>query len=234
LTTIVLVDVDCHLDPNLVFDWAQAAQIFVSRDVAKPQPFGWGVDARIRIATSIGDIQSGEWGCCLWSQPDVPGALGYHDVTVHGRPLMSCFPLIDDIENGCVTITHEIVETLVDPLLSSASVGGDGVIRAREPGDPVEATSYEIEVSSKKKVRVTNFVLPAYFEPPTDLTDVPLDKLGLIRTPGEILPGGYQLVLDAGQWTSHQMGNKRAYRDMTSRVSRGNRRMSFPSKRSPR
>lgn len=226
MISIAIVDVDCGIDRKRLYDWTEATQIFVTRDVSRAPPFGWGMNARIRLAPSVEDLLPGEWLCGLYKSPDTPGALGYHDETLSGMPVIKCFPLLDTLDNACVTITHEVVETMVDPLLSTASVGQDGVIRAREAADPVETTTYEIEVSSGAKVKVTNFVLPAYFEPPFEYSKVPMDFLRLIRKPGEILDGGYQLTLKNGQWVTDRRGELSPYRQRVHSTSGRNHRRS--------
>lgn len=209
----VLVDVDCRLDRARLADVAEAATIHATRDFGREPPAGWGAAATVRLGASPADVRPGEVVVALLSHPDVAGALGYHDRTPAGHPVIKVFPLLDALENLGITVTHEIDETLADPELSRASVGADGVVRACEPGDPVEALSYPITVCSGRAVLVTDFVTPAYFEPPDDLHGVPLDFLGRVLHPGEILPGGYQLVYAPGKgWSEVAPGAKRAYR----------------------
>jgi hypothetical protein len=48
---------------------------------------------------------------------------------------------------------------------------------------------------------MSDFVYPAYFEAFHAPSAVLFDHLGLVRTPFEILPGGYQSIYANGGWT---------------------------------
>lgn len=209
----VLLDVDCNLDRAWLGDLAETLTTVSLRDFAHAEPFGYGVGAQVRVAQNAGDVGPGDWTIAFLSHPDVAGALGYHDRTPNGRPLAKCFPFLDDEAMRSVTASHELFEMLADAELSNCVVGPDGVIRCREPGDPVETTHYDFTCLSGRVLRVSNFVTPAYFAGVPD-GSVPFDFLGLLREPGQILPGGYQIVWDpaAKQWTQVTNGTKRAYR----------------------
>lgn len=210
---IALLDVDCNLDRAWLNDLAEMLTVVSQRDFAKPEPHGYGVGAIVRVAQNSGDIAPGEWVMAFISHPDVAGALGYHDVTPSGQPLAKCFPFLDDESMRSVTASHELFEMLANAGLNTSVVGPDSVVRAREPGDPVEALSYPFKCSSGRTLNVTDWVTPAYFSPPSD-NSAPYDAMGQVTQPGQILPGGYQILWDATQhsWTQQTNGEKRAYR----------------------
>ncbi len=164
---------------------------------ALPPPFGYGLGATIRAASGPHDLHPDEWAIGLLAKADQPGALGYHDETPNGKPLIKVFPLLDKQDGGdlSVTISHEVCEALADPNGARAAQWKDGRFWAYEVCDAVEATSYLID-----GIKVSNFVLPPYFEPVAKLTGLKLDWMGLCKNPLEILPGGY------GQWFDPNKG----------------------------
>lgn len=140
-----------------------------------------------------------DWQIGLFKDADQPGALGYHDTTPAGLPLAKVFPLLD-AEDGpdglSITLSHELLEMLADPWLTKCVQSSvDGKFWAYEVCDAVEADKYEID-----GVPVSNFVTPAYFEPPSSRAGVKFDYLGLVRKPFEVRKGGY------GQWHSASGG----------------------------
>lgn len=210
---IALVDHDCGLDRALLVDMAEMLSVESQRDFAKPEPWGYGLGAVCRVAQSLSDVAPGEWVMAFWSHPDVPGALGYHDVGPNGMPALHIFPFLDDPANCGITETHELYEALADANCQTSVVGPDGVIRAREPGDPVEAQSYAYTCASGRILRATNWVRPTWFMPAPD-GSVPYDFMGQLHSFGEIAPGGYAITFDTatGSWAQTVNGEKRAYR----------------------
>jgi len=165
---------------------------------ALPPPYGYGISATIRAGSGPHDVQPDEWVIGLLSKADQPDALGYHDETPNGKPLIKVFPLLLDAQDPdglSVTISHEVCEALADPNGARAAQSRDGKFWAYEVCDAVEATSYLID-----GIKVSNFVLPPYFEPVKKLTGLKLDWMGLCKHPLEILPGGY------GQWFDPSKG----------------------------
>lgn len=227
LPKIVLVDFGgTGLLQNDLMALATALEIQVNTQFALPPPLGYGLEvASIRLGSSsaVPQISGGirlalpasdEIVCGFFAAADQPGALGYHDRTPSGLPLIKCFPLLDksDGSDWRVTPSHEILEELKDPELSCCAQAPDGKIWAYEVCDAVEQDTYRIN-----GVPVSNWNTPAYFEPPSDLKDVRLDWMGLCKTPGEVRPGGYAQFWDGGQWQqvlsqaraprSYRMGN---------------------------
>ena len=164
---------------------------------AIPPPAGYGIAASIRAAAGPHDVHPDEWVIGLFAQADQPDALGYHDQTPNGQPLIKVFPILDRQGGGKlpVTISHEVCETLADPNIARAAQWSDGKFWAYEVCDAVENSSYSID-----GVPVSNFCLPPFFEPVKSLQGLKLDWMGLCKRPLEILPGGY------GQWFDPSKG----------------------------
>jgi len=183
---IVIVDHGCKIPLADLQKYADAQLVQCNNHFALPPPAGWGMGVQsIRVADAAHPPLADEWLLGLFTQPDQPGALGYHDTTAAGLPLMKIFPLLD-LPNWTVTCSHEVLETLGDPLLRRAAQDNKGRFWAYENCDAVEEDTYLIN-----GVKMSNFVLIPYFEPPTRLTGVKLDWLGLVKVPLEIRAGGY-------------------------------------------
>jgi hypothetical protein len=124
----------------------------------------------------------------LLDNADQAGALGYHDETPAGRPYFRVFakPSVDSgsgILEGAyavsATASHEVAELF---------------------GDPVEADSYAVDTRAGP-VLVSNFVLPAWFDPQASHSAV-FDYLHRTSRPFQMTAGGYVLTRSAGQVTS--------------------------------
>lgn len=193
---IVMVDFASGADGDL-HAIAAALQRQLQEHFALAPPFGHGLGASVRVASSTTDISPDEWMLGLFEHPDQPGALGYHDRTSTGLPLMKIFPKLDrqDGVPWSTTASHEAMETLLDPELSRAAQSPSGHFWALEACDFVENDSYTID-----GISLSNFSLPAAFEPPPKTIGVRYDWMGLSRAPFEIRPGGYGQYWDGRKW----------------------------------
>lgn len=134
---------------------------------------------------------------------DAPqGVLGYHTEDARGQwGTVACKP---ELDSGAQVLTgdwavssvlsHEVLELAGDPSCSFWASAGRRAY-CLEVCDPVEAPTYEVQ-----GVAVSNFVLPAWFDPQAETG--PFDRLGLLPGPFSILPGGY--VVYTSQGREHQ------------------------------
>jgi hypothetical protein len=139
---------------------------------------------------------------------DQAGDLGWHtegpDADVYGRVFAS--PVLQNGGNAltnalsvCSVLSHECIETLGDSACNRWSQRSDGVAIALELADPVEGDSYEITISSSSEVvtaTVSNFVLPAWFDPNAE--PGPTDWMGLLTAPFSVRPTGYVIEMPSG------------------------------------
>ena len=192
---------------------AAALTIQACEHFALPPPHGYGIGARVRVGSGPFDIKPNEWVIALLKNPTVPGALGAHWQTTHGRPIAQVFTDMTaaDGVGWSTVVSHELLEFLADPNVARCVQSWDGRLYALEVADAVEATSYTVH-----GVSLSNFVLPPYFEPVANRSGLKLDWMGLIKEPLEILEGGYLSVIDwkAGGWVNifNQDKQPRAYR----------------------
>lgn len=129
------------------------------------------------------------------------GVLGYHTEDQGGRQwgVVACSPSLD---NGAQVLkgdwsvssvlSHEILEALGDPRVNGYCHDGGSRLYSLEVCDPVEAPTYEVD-----GVSLSNFVLPAWFDP--NVGHGKYDHLGLLSTPFSLLPAGYCVYLQGGQ-----------------------------------
>jgi hypothetical protein len=195
--SIVMIDHQSGIDPAEMWPVSLALTKQAMNHFSLPPPYGYGIGATVRVASPEAPPKADEWILGLFAKADQPGALGYHDETPQGMPIIKIFPMLDKEEGSpwSVTASHEVCEALQDPNLAKCSMAPDGRIWAYEVSDAVEADTYLID-----GVAMSNFCLPLYFEPSKNLHGVKLDYMGLIKTPYEIRDGGY------GQWFDPSKG----------------------------
>ena len=133
---------------------------------------------------------AGHWLLGVYDNSDQAGALGYHTVTVQGQPIMKVFAK-DTIAAGdlvSVTVSHELLEALADPMTTLAFQDGSGKFWAGEVGDPVEADADGYLING---VTVSDFILPSWFG-----GSGPFDFQNKITAAFGLSPGGYAQFLD--------------------------------------
>lgn len=137
-----------------------------------------------------------------------PGAAGLHGA-IGGIP----YVLVDARESSSpsVVLSHEFIEVVVNQYLTRWT--HDILQKGRryryplEPGDPVQEHSYVIAVDvgdGTRAISVSNFVLPAWFEPGS--SETVFDFLGRLGAPLEIADGGYAAPMIDGIVTLETSG----------------------------
>ncbi|HEX5444063.1 MAG TPA: hypothetical protein VFW87_09555 [Pirellulales bacterium] len=174
-------------------DVAAALEQQVARDF---QPH-WGISARV-VAAAGSVADAGCWSLMVLDDADQAGALGYHDTDQAGNPVLKVFAR-DALSAGeivSVDLSHELLETLVDPFCNLCAQDASGRVWAYEVCDAVEQQTYDIG-----GVTVSNFVLAEFFMArPAGAPPVALDFLGRLTRPFEIASGGYLSFSHAGRW----------------------------------
>jgi hypothetical protein len=158
----------------------------------------WNVDCTLSFLRPDLSLPHGWWQIALLDNPDQAGVLGYHELTAKGTPLGKVFAQLDlsSKTSWTVTLSHELLEMLVDPWTNWCAAGLDNKIYALEVADPVEADELGYEIDG---ILVSDFVTPSWFEP-CGLDRV--DFLQHISNPLEVAPGGYISIFDGKKgWT---------------------------------
>lgn len=190
-------------------DVAAALTKQVQRDFAPA--WGEGFFATVKVYDpNGGPMPPGGWSMLILDKSDEQDALGYHDVDAAGNPILKVF--VQDTlaakESVTVDMSHELLETLGDAYCNlCAASSRTRKVYAYENCDAVEETTYEID-----GITVSNFVFPEYFEDvelPAGAPPRKLDFLGLVKTPFELLPGGYLSFFRAGKW-KEEFGSEQA------------------------
>jgi len=133
----------------------------------------------------------------LWDDVDVENALGYHDANARGIPFGFVFTKLAKQlgENWTVTLSHEALELVADPLVNLLVAGPHPeedrmVFHWYEMSDAVQAETYKID-----EIEVSNFVLPLYFTPDAEVGSrndyLGRSHGGKTLTSFGINPGGY-------------------------------------------
>jgi hypothetical protein len=134
---------------------------------------------------------------------------GFHDRNLRGVPYGVVYSQVSE-ETGdpwSTTLSHEALELIADPQANNYVMGPalrdprKKVFFWFEMCDPVSAQTYEID-----GIAMQNFLLPAYFEPPT-----PGARTNFLGTPLEpfgIAEGGY-----VGYWDPERQSQETAQND---------------------
>lgn len=168
---------------------ARALTIQIARDFAP----AWGI-APVRV--SVGG--RGEKVHFFDTSHDRE-AFGYHDVDPKGRPYAHVdvglsFLAESDWLTGTDAVStsasHEVLEMLVDPTGCEYSFNNRRTLWAHEVCDAVQENVYSIVVG-KKRVAVSDFVLPAFFNPWA--RKGPFDHLRVLDAAFTLAKGGYAM-----------------------------------------
>jgi hypothetical protein len=143
---------------------------------------------RVQFLSRTSHAPRGAWVLVVLDDADQAGALGYHSETRDGRVFGRVFagPCLQYGVPVSTTLSHEVVETFVDPDVDQWRDTGRGYEVAYEACDPVEGDSYPID-----GVAVSDFVTPGWYSlyPPTGRLHW-LDN-GKVTQPFGLAPGGY-------------------------------------------
>lgn len=198
---VAVVNESTLLDSAVSFNFTKSLQMQVRGDFA---PI-WGIDATV-VATLPKDVHTYNWVLGIFDNSDQANALGYHDLTPAGKPVMKVF-VKDSIDAGVQVssvASHELLETLADAFIESLDLedngDGTGTLFAQEVCDPVEADVYQILGNE-----MSNFVTPWWFGDPLP-PGLKFDFLGKLTAPFTATPGGYfstRLITKTGlqPWT---------------------------------
>lgn len=181
------------LSDEWIQSWIAAEQIAISRDFAPH----WG-DAKLFFLEGGKTAPEGAWPMVFQDDSDVQDALGYHQLYAQGIPslIVAVKVCLDGKYNVSTTASHEVKETIADPLLTRTVIVGDEEY-AVEVCDPPEDDEFAYPVDGHM---TSDFVLPAYYSPGSP---GPYSFRGTITAPLSLADGGYIGVrsLPDGVWT---------------------------------
>jgi hypothetical protein len=169
-----------------------AMQEFVDKHVAPV----WGTRAKL---VRSNDFVPGKWAMVFLDDADHARSLAYHDLTPDGLPQAKVFvkTTLRNKKLVSVSASHELVEMLVDPSINMVTMHPfSKLVYGYESADPVEELTFRV-----KRIPMTNFVYPTYFESFHKPGSVRFDHLGKLKKPFEVHPGGYIGVYKNGKWS---------------------------------
>jgi hypothetical protein len=150
----------------------------INRQVREDFEPYWSLGATLRLEgkstkgpekISLPDMR-GDAVLYLWDDVDVEDALGYHDANARGIPFGFVFTKLAEQlgENWTVTLSHEALELVADPLVNLLVAGPHPdeertVFHWYEMSDAVQTETYKVD-----GVEVSNFLLPLYFTPDSE------------------------------------------------------------------
>lgn len=213
---IALVSLSKKIKPERLASVGAALQKQAIRDLG---PI-WGIKATIDVFPHINSVPVGYWPIIIKDKIDDEEAAGYH-TDKHGQP----FSLVAYSEDWSITVSHEMLEMLVDPFgnrlfTSDSIIKGQG--RAQylvEVCDPSEDDRFGYSINGE---RVSDFYTPEYFDP-VKTNGTRYSYTGFIKEPKQILKGGYlswYLPAKDEWWQASYFGKKVKFENITADTKR--------------
>lgn len=202
MQSVVIVNASNLLMDEQVRACVPALQTQVDRDFL-PAWKGRATQAAISFATAadIPHLDPHCWPIFLNRHSDEPDDLGWHDdrtSRIFSRVFVG--DALKDGLNWGITLSHELLEMILDPDIVRVWQMPDGRLAALEACDACEAD--ELAYAGVAGIMLSDFVLPAYFSTGAG----PYDFCGALHKPCPALtPGGYMSIADAaGNFTQIQ------------------------------
>jgi hypothetical protein len=198
---IVIANQSNRLNDDACTAIAHAMGIQLARDVSPVHGFTPALEfnpAFREITQAQWDYENDGMPCFIIDEPDVTGALGYHDTDDNGNPYMKIFvnPVLNNggtpvsgSNSVSSVISHEILETVGDADANWWADGPQGFDYAIELCDACESDCYDIE-----GVSVSDFLFRSFFQPKFQRkSGVRYDQMRLVTGPLSMRPGGYMI-----------------------------------------
>jgi hypothetical protein len=151
------------------------------------------------VYSVVADAGGNGFKVVLLDDADAADALGYHDLDRRGFPYARVFigPILDNggawlrgANSVSATLSHEACELVGDPTANHWVENSRGSLVAVELCDPVESCSYPIKLNDGRRVSVSDFVYPDWFNPYVP-AGTQVDHMGVLRKPFEVARDGY-------------------------------------------
>jgi hypothetical protein len=180
--------------------FAEACSMQLSRDVAP----AWGLPpVPVEFFSDERAVPGGWDTVSLFDTPDHAQDLGFHSVTMDGRPLLGIYvaPYLDHglrLSAISVVLSHQTIESFADPAFEYWASQDRDTLVARELCDPVEDDAWAYTIAtSKGNVLVSDFVLPSWFGQSS--SDRPFDYCDHVPAPFAMLSGGCIVTKRSGR-----------------------------------
>jgi hypothetical protein len=160
-----------------------ALQTQVSRDLAST----WGIDAQVTLVDKGETPPDSSWWLYFDDHIREPGLLGYHDVNAVGLPMarIGIKKAREANVDWNLTASHVLLQLLANPYRNAAIFAGEKIF-PREICRACSGDRWGYQIDS---TRVSDFVLPAWFDSFREPRSTRFDFCGHISEPFELLPG---------------------------------------------
>ncbi len=229
MRTIAVVNQSSLVTPAALAQAVRALQLQVTAHFAPV----WGLLCTLFAAAAP---QPGQESIYLLDNTDQADALGYHTADPKAdQPVGYVFvkTTLDAGDAWTATLSHELLEQLADPWVCNTAIApwqGRQAALAWEVADPVENDEYVIN-----GVRVSNFILPGWFDPQL-AAGTHVDYMNtLAGRPLTMSPGGYvAYTTDLTSWQQSFAERCPAHQRVLQRYSRRHRRATGQARKSAR
>jgi hypothetical protein len=191
---VVLVDTTGTVKPDTMAAAAEALNVQVTRDL----PQYWkNVNATVSYRPDPNSIPQGMWPVQLVRSLPPPEG-GFH-MTNHNQPYAKVI-VTPDSDDWTIDASHETIEMLVDPYgnrlqtSNAMTISKGNIVEADgkfeylvEACDPCEANKYAYQIDG---TMVSDFITPSFYDPEVN-TNARYSFTGAVKSPRQILPGGY-------------------------------------------
>lgn len=204
-------------------------QIQITRDF---EPI-WITGAQLNFVPQGQTPPAGGWQMIVLDNSDQADALGYHELTSEGLPLGKVFAktTIEDGENWTVTLSHEILEMIVDPYTIWTSFDQTSAYSraySLEVADPVEDDSIGYKINN---TLVSNFVTPQWFNSSLAANSAQFDFMKVLNMPVSLAKGGYCSYIDM---SNPSAGWQQSFADKAIDMSRSRSKARLDNREIPR
>jgi hypothetical protein len=190
----------------------------IQRQVNEHLAPAWGARADLIFVAKGGTPPSGAWVVQLIDVCENNTMDGFHDFNDQPSGVVGVKSSIDDHCSWSSTLSHEVLELIVDPWATICIQSGDKVV-ALEICDPVEGQPYKID-----DVEVEDFVLPSYYRSgstgPWNYNSI-INPLG---GPLLLAKGGYTNTAPISDWKQDNAKMVRSAKRVVTPFSRRGRR----------
>lgn len=168
----------------------------------------WGRQPNaVKFTKDEASAPAGSWIIGILDDPDQADALGWHTEDSQGRIFGRVFArpalshgakVLEGANAVSTTLSHEVLETFGDPNVNQWADAGNGISYSWELCDAVESDFYELRLQDGKAAAVSNFLLPAWFDPQAPRGSQ-FDYMKRVNAAFQMTQGGYVVIEQEGQ-----------------------------------
>lgn len=185
---IAVVHLTSHVEVRQVQLWTYACAGQLRRHLA---PFWGRTPDPVVWFDTVDDVPPGCGQVILFATEEQASSMGYENERLPtGHPFGAVYvdPILDDQASPSIRMSHQVMETSVDPYRNAFIQHPDGAFFPLRVCDPVAADDYVVTYQ-RQPVRVSNFVGPNWFNHKATRSD-DLDFMNTAPQPFKVAKGG--------------------------------------------